>query len=107
MITLSPQAVKRLKQIAASKDLARAALRIVIDGGGCSGFQYNFKLDGEQVADDLCFETDGAVVLIDPVSFEFVKGAEVDFKENLMGATFVINNPNAASGCGCGSSFAI
>jgi len=107
MIKLSSQAVNRLKQIATSKNLARAALRIVIDGGGCAGFQYHFKLDGEQAADDLCFETDGAVILIDPVSFEFVKGAEVDFKEDLIGSTFVINNPNAASGCGCGSSFSI
>ena len=106
-IALTPSAVARLKAIAAEKKLDNVALRIVIDGGGCSGFQYDFKLDSQKLSDDLEFETDGAVILIDKISFEFVKGAQVDFKESMMGSAFVINNPNASSACGCGNSFTI
>jgi iron-sulfur cluster insertion protein len=83
------------------------SLRIEIAGGGCSGFQYAIKLDSERGDDDFVIEKDGARVLIDSVSLTFLADAEIDFAEELIGARFVINNPNAASSCGCGTSFSM
>lgn len=83
-----------------------AVLRVAVDGGGCSGFQYRIELDAAQ-DDDLRIEGEHALVVIDPVSLPFLTGALVDFKTDLMGARFVIDNPNAASQCGCGTSFSI
>ena len=82
-------------------------LRLAVTGGGCSGFQYDFALDDAKQPDDLVLERDGATVLIDPVSLDFLKGAEIDFVDDLIGAMFKVNNPNATSSCGCGTSFAI
>ncbi len=82
-------------------------LRVAVTGGGCSGFQYNFTLDDARLHDDLVVERDGATVLIDPVSLDFLKGAEIDFTDDLIGAAFKINNPNATSSCGCGTSFSV
>ena len=82
------------------------ALRVAVEGGGCSGFQYDIKLD-EPAADDLVLEKDGARVLIDPVSLPFLADAEIDFADELIGARFVVNNPNATSSCGCGTCFSI
>jgi len=81
-------------------------LRVAVEGGGCSGFQYDIKLDAP-AADDLVLEKDGARVLIDPVSLPFLADAEIDFADELIGARFVVNNPNASSSCGCGTSFSI
>jgi iron-sulfur cluster insertion protein len=83
------------------------ALRVAVSGGGCSGFQYTIRLDEAVAEDDLVLERDGARVLIDSVSLPFLQNAEIDFTEELIGARFVINNPNAASSCGCGTSFSL
>ena len=82
------------------------ALRVAVEGGGCSGFQYDIKLD-DPAPDDLVLEKDGVRVLIDPVSLPFLADAEIDFSDELIGARFVVNNPNATSSCGCGTSFSI
>lgn len=82
-------------------------LRVAVEGGGCSGFQYDLTLEDTAAEDDLVLERDGRAVLIDPVSLPFLSNAEIDFTEELIGARFVINNPNATSSCGCGTSFSI
>jgi iron-sulfur cluster assembly accessory protein len=81
-------------------------LRVAVEGGGCSGFQYDIKLD-VPTEDDLVLQKDGASVLIDPVSLPFLANAEIDFSDELIGARFVVNNPNATASCGCGTSFSI
>jgi iron-sulfur cluster insertion protein len=81
-------------------------LRVYITGGGCSGFQYGFAFEEERADDDLAVERDGVVVLVDPLSLQYLQGAEIDYSESLSGAQFVIRNPNAKTTCGCGSSFA-
>ena len=82
-------------------------LRVYISGGGCSGFQYGFSFDEERADDDLALVRDGVTLLVDPLSLQYLMGAEVDYRENLQGAQFVIRNPNAKSTCGCGSSFSV
>ncbi len=82
-------------------------LRVAVEGGGCSGFQYEIKLEDVAAEDDLILEKNGQKVLIDPVSLPFLSNAEIDFSQELIGARFVINNPNATSSCGCGTSFSI
>ncbi len=82
-------------------------LRVYISGGGCSGFQYGFSFDEQQSEDDLVLERDGVALLVDPLSLQYLTGAEIDYRENLSGAQFVIRNPNARTTCGCGSSFAV
>ena len=105
-VTVSARAAKRIAQIL--KDESEAAmLRVAVTGGGCSGFQYNFAIDDARMDDDLVVERDGATVLIDPVSLDFLKGAEIDFVDDLIGQAFKINNPNATSSCGCGTSFSV
>ena len=105
-VTLSPAAAARISAIAA-KQHKPAVLRLAVDGGGCSGFQYRFELAGEPEGDDTVSETDGVVLLVDPVSLDLVAGCTVDFVESLGGAAFKVENPNAVAGCGCGSSFAV
>lgn len=105
-MTLSPSAAARVAAIAA-KQGKPAILRLSVEGGGCSGFQYKFGLANAADGDDLVVETDGVALVVDPVSLDLVAGAEVDYVESLGGAAFRVTNPNAASGCGCGSSFAI
>ncbi|MEM8570358.1 MAG: iron-sulfur cluster insertion protein ErpA [Pseudomonadota bacterium] len=102
---VSDRAFARINEINEGKD--PQALRVAVEGGGCSGFQYAIKLDAEASDDDLVLEKDGARVLIDSVSLPFLADAEIDFTEELIGARFVINNPNASSSCGCGTSFAM
>jgi iron-sulfur cluster insertion protein len=80
-------------------------LRVYITGGGCSGFQYGFEFDEQQGEDDLALQRDGVTLLVDPLSLQYLMGAEVDYRESLQGAQFVIRNPNAKTTCGCGSSF--
>jgi iron-sulfur cluster assembly accessory protein len=105
-IGLTPSAAARIAAIAA-KQGKPAILRLSVEGGGCSGFQYKFELAGGTNADDAVAETDGVQLVVDPVSLDLVRGASVDFVESLGGAAFRVTNPNAASGCGCGTSFSV
>jgi iron-sulfur cluster assembly accessory protein len=105
-VTVSTRAAKRIAQILKAES-EPMMLRLAVTGGGCSGFQYNFALDGTRQDDDLVVEHDGATILIDPVSLDFLKGSEIDFVDDLIGASFKVNNPNATSSCGCGTSFAV
>ncbi|HEV2560601.1 MAG TPA: iron-sulfur cluster insertion protein ErpA [Rhizomicrobium sp.] len=105
-VTVSARAAKRISQILKAEP-APVMLRVAVTGGGCSGFQYNFTLDDTRLDDDLVIEREGATVLVDPVSLDFLKGAEIDFTDDLIGAAFKINNPNASSSCGCGTSFSV
>ena len=104
-VTLSPSAAKRVAYIA-DRQGKPAVLRLAVDGGGCAGFSYRFSL-GETEEGDAATTTDGVTLVIDPVSLEFVAGSLVDYVEDLGGASFKVTNPNAASGCGCGSSFSV
>ncbi|MFM6949625.1 MAG: iron-sulfur cluster insertion protein ErpA [Novosphingobium sp.] len=105
-MTLSPAAAARVALIA-EKQGKQAALRLSVEGGGCSGFQYRFGLAEGIDADDLVVETDGVKLVVDPVSLDLVAGSVVDFVDSLGGSAFKVENPLAAAGCGCGSSFAI
>lgn len=106
MLTLTPSAARRVAAIA-EKQAKPAILRLAVEGGGCSGFQYRFGLADAPDADDSVSETDGVRLIVDPVSFDLVAGSTVDFVESLGGAAFKVENPQAAAGCGCGSSFGI
>lgn len=103
---LSPSAAARVATIAA-KQGKPAILRLSVEGGGCSGFQYKFGLAEAPDADDLVVERDGVTLVVDPVSLDLVAGSMVDYVESLGGAAFKVENPNASAGCGCGSSFAV
>ncbi|MEM7780469.1 MAG: iron-sulfur cluster insertion protein ErpA [Pseudomonadota bacterium] len=105
-LTLTPAAAKRIAWIA-EKQTKPAILRLSVEGGGCSGFQYKFDLAEAPEGDDTVSETDGVKLVVDPVSLDLVDGSVVDFVESLGGAAFRVENPNAAAGCGCGSSFGI
>jgi iron-sulfur cluster assembly accessory protein len=105
-ITLTEAAASRIRDILA-KEPGKNALRIAVNGGGCSGFQYDFQLADSAADDDLVIERSGVKALVDPVSQEFLNGAEIDFVDDLMGQSFRIRNPNATSSCGCGTSFSI
>ena len=105
-IDLSPAAAARVAAIASRQGKA-ASLRLSVEGGGCSGFQYRFGLTEDVAEDDVAVERDGVTLVVDPVSLDLVRGSLVDFVESLGGAAFRVENPNAAAGCGCGASFAI
>ena len=105
-ITLTENAAKRVAWIAA-RQARPAILRLAVDGGGCAGFTYKFELADGPESDDTVAETDGVKLVVDPLSLELVKGSAVDFVEDLGGAAFRVTNPNAQSGCGCGSSFSV
>ncbi len=106
-ITLTDNFVKRLKELRTQEKSPTLMLRIQVDGGGCQGFEYSFKPDTIKNDDDLLFEKDGAAIVIDTISLPYIDGAEIDYVDDLIGAHFKINNPNAASSCGCGTSFSI
>jgi iron-sulfur cluster insertion protein len=106
-VTLSASAAKRVAELKAQENMPDSFLRLAVSGGGCSGFQYGFSFDQAKNVDDLIFERDGVALVIDEVSLELVKGAEIDFVEDMMGSAFQVKNPNAASSCGCGNSFSI
>lgn len=106
-VSLTDSALMRVAQIIGSEGNPDLKFRISVSGGGCSGFQYGFSLDDCQSEDDVVIERDGITVLIDSVSVEYLRGAEIDFVEDLVGSSFQINNPNASSKCGCGSSFSV
>ena len=105
-VTLTASAAKRINAILAKQDGAQF-LRVSVDGGGCSGFSYKFDFDTAINDDDIVLERDGAKVLIDEMSLEFLKGSQIDFTTELIGAAFKISNPNATAACGCGTSFSI
>jgi iron-sulfur cluster insertion protein len=105
-VTLTPSAAARVLAIAARQSKP-ARLRLAVDGGGCSGFTYRFALAEDIAGDDSVSATDGAELVVDAVSLDLLRGSEVDYVESLGGASFQVRNPNAASGCGCGASFAI
>ena len=105
-LILTPSAAKRVALIAA-KQSRPAILRLAVEGGGCSGFQYKFDLADGPEGDDSISETDGVQLVVDPVSLDLIAGSTVDFVESLGGAAFKVENPQAVAGCGCGSSFAV
>lgn len=105
-VEVTASAAKRVAQILKS-EAPGSALRVGVDGGGCSGFQYTFNIVQDADADDLVLRRDGATVLIDPMSLELMKGSRIDFVDDLMGQAFKIHNPQATASCGCGTSFAL
>jgi len=106
-VTVTENAARRIAALQVQEAAAGAFLRIAVSGGGCSGFQYGLSFDAQQNPDDVVFAKDGVAVVVDEVSLDLLAGAELDFVEDLMGASFQIKNPNAASSCGCGNSFSI
>lgn len=106
-VMLTPAAAQRVRWIADRKGCADAALRLAVDGGGCSGFTYRFDLADGIDSDDSISETAGVKLVIDPVSLDLLRGSTVDFVSDMGGSAFKVVNPNAASGCGCGSSFSV
>jgi len=105
-VTLTERAARRIGDILKGEP-AGTMLRVSVEGGGCSGFQYKFDMDREKAADDLVIERHAATVLIDPVSLEYMGGSEIDFVDDLIGASFKVVNPNVKAACGCGTSFAL
>ena len=104
-INLSARAVQKVRDLVTEEENDQLKLRVFITGGGCSGFQYGFTFDENEEDGDTCVENQGVRLLVDPMSFQYLTGAEIDYREGLEGAQFVIRNPNAATSCGCGSSF--
>jgi len=105
-ITVSERAARRIGEIL-KEEPPGTMLRLSVEGGGCSGFQYRFDMDRAQAPDDIIVRRDGATVLVDQVSLQFLAGSEIDFVDDLIGASFRVNNPNAKASCGCGTSFAL
>lgn len=106
-LTISETAVAKIADILAEENNPLLKLRVFVQGGGCSGFQYGFTLDQSQNEDDFAIDQSGIAILVDAMSMQYLIGAEIDYKESLMSSEFVINNPNAQSTCGCGSSFSV
>ena len=106
-MNLQPSAIAKLKEILAEENNPNIKLRVFVQGGGCSGFSYGFTLDEEQNEDDFDFAYEDIKVLVDSMSIQYLQGATIDYKEDLMSSSFVIDNPQAVSTCGCGSSFSI
>ena len=105
--TVSERALARIRSILEAEENRGLMMRVSVSGGGCQGFQYGFSLDDRRTEDDVAVEHGGVVVLVDGVSLDLLNGAELDFKDELGGAYFVVANPNAASSCGCGTSFSL
>jgi iron-sulfur cluster insertion protein len=105
MITITDSAAAKIRDILAEENNPSLKLRVFVQGGGCSGFQYGFTLDEEQAEDDWDLDVDGVHVLVDSMSGGYLQGAEVDYKEDQYGSSFTIKNPSATTTCGCGSSF--
>ena len=106
-VILTQSAAKRVKVLREQQGDDSLMLRVAVDGGGCSGFQYGFALDAEQADDDLAVVRDGVTLLVDQISLMYLAGSEVDYVDELIGAAFQIRNPNATAQCGCGTSFSI
>ncbi len=108
MITITESASKELKRIISEQEESEgSALRLFVQGGGCSGLSYGMGFEAEPKSSDRVFESEGVTVYMDPKSYLFLKGITMDFKESLMGRGFVFENPNATGGCGCGTSFSV
>jgi iron-sulfur cluster assembly accessory protein len=105
-VTVTERAARRIGEIL-TKEPQGTMLRVSVEGGGCSGFQYKFDMERAQAEDDILTRRDGATVLIDPVSINYLAGSEIDFVDDLIGASFRINNPQAKASCGCGTSFSL
>ncbi len=105
-VTVSERAARRIGEILKAEP-AGSMLRVSVEGGGCSGFQYKFGVETAKADDDIVIARDGAVVLIDPVSVDYMAGSEIDFVDDLIGASFKVKNPLAKASCGCGTSFAL
>ena len=105
-VTMTERAARRIGEILRTEP-AGSMMRVSVEGGGCSGFQYRFGFDQAQAPDDLVLAQNGATVLIDPVSVRYMAGAEIDYVDDLIGASFRVNNPVATASCGCGTSFSI
>ena len=105
-VTVSERAARRIGEILKGEP-AGTMLRVSVEGGGCSGFQYKFGMERAKTSDDIVITRDGAVVLIDPISVNYMAGSEIDFVEDLIGAAFKVKNPKATASCGCGTSFAL
>ncbi len=99
--------VLKVKELLSQEENPHSPLRVFVQGGGCQGFQYGFQFEEAKEADDTVIERDGVTFLVDPLSFQYLVGAEIDFKDELEGAQFVIRNPNAVTSCSCGSSFSV
>ena len=106
-LTITDNAFVKIREILAEENNPDLKLRTFVQGGGCSGFQYGFTLDEEQNEDDFVIGKDNIIVLVDAMSMQYLTGAVIDYKEDLMGASFNISNPNAETTCGCGSSFSV
>ena len=106
-MTLTESAVAKLQDILAEDNNPNLKLRVFVQGGGCAGFSYGFTLDEAQNEDDFDFDYGNVKVLVDSMSWQYLQGSEINYKEDLMGASFVINNPQATTTCGCGSSFSV
>ncbi len=106
-IRFTDAAARKVMELIMEERNPELKLRVYISGGGCSGFQYGFTFDENTAADDIAVKKEGVTLLVDPLSFQYLAGAEVDYSENLQGAQFVIRNPNASTTCGCGSSFSV
>lgn len=104
-LQFTPAAAHKVQELVAEEGNPTLKLRVFISGGGCSGLQYGFTFDEAQAEDDVAIEREGATLLCDPLSLQYLTGAQIDYAENLSGAQFVISNPNAKTTCGCGSSF--
>jgi iron-sulfur cluster assembly accessory protein len=105
-ITVTERAARRIGEIL-RREPAGSMLRVSVEGGGCSGFQYKFDVERAQAADDVAITRDGATVLIDRISLGYLAGSEIDFVDDLIGAAFRVNNPKATASCGCGTSFSL
>jgi iron-sulfur cluster assembly accessory protein len=105
-VTVTDRALRRIAEILTGEEAA-AVLRVAVEGGGCSGFQYRFEVERGSAPDDLIIERAGARVAIDPVSLQYLAGSQLDFADELIGASFRVDNPNATASCGCGTSFAL
>lgn len=106
-LQFSPRAADKVRELIEDEGNDALKLRVFITGGGCSGFSYGFTFDDSIAADDSVVERNGVTAVVDPMSYQYLAGAEIDYKEDLSGAQFVVTNPNASSTCGCGNSFAI
>ncbi len=106
-LQLTQSAVNRVKRLIQAEGKPELKLRVYVTGGGCSGFQYGFSFDEAMADDDTVVERDGVRMVVDPMSFQYLAGAEVDYEEGLEGSRFVVKNPNAATTCGCGQSFSV
>ena len=106
-MTFTEKAAAKVKSLIAEEENNRLKLRVFVTGGGCSGFQYGFTFDEDIAEDDTIVEREGVALVVDPMSYQYLAGAEVDYQEGLEGSRFVIKNPNATTTCGCGASFAI